>query len=39
MKIIFSDIDSVLNCSRTPNPRNFPYVAEPKLVTRLHAAL
>jgi Swiss Army Knife RNA repair-like protein len=39
MKIIFSDIDGVLNRSRSPNPRKFPYVAEPKLVARLHAVL
>ena len=34
MKIIFSDIDGILNRSRTPNPRKFPYVAEPQLVAR-----
>jgi hypothetical protein len=28
-------IDGVLNSSRTPNPRKFPYAAEPKLVARL----
>jgi HAD domain in Swiss Army Knife RNA repair proteins len=39
MRIIFSDIDGVLNCSRTPNPRKFPYIAEPKLVARLRAVL
>jgi hypothetical protein len=39
MKIIFSDIDGVLNCSRTPNPRKFPYIADPTLVRRLHAVL
>ena len=39
MKIIFSDIDGVLNCRRTLNPRKFPYIAEPKLVARLHAVL
>jgi hypothetical protein len=39
MKIIFSDVDGVLNCSRTPNPRRFPYIAEPKLVARLHTVL
>jgi hypothetical protein len=39
MNIIFSDIDGVLNTSRTPNPRKFPYVADPKLVARLHAVL
>jgi HAD domain in Swiss Army Knife RNA repair proteins len=39
MKIIFSDIDGVLNCRATPNPRKFPYVADAKLVTRLCAVL
>jgi HAD domain in Swiss Army Knife RNA repair proteins len=39
MKIIFSDIDGVLNCSRTPNPRRFPYIAEPQLVARLNTVL
>jgi hypothetical protein len=39
MKIIFSDIDGVLNRRRTANPRKFPYVAEPKLVARLLAVL
>ena len=37
MKIIFSDIDGVLNCSHTPNPRKFPYIADPKLVERLRS--
>jgi hypothetical protein len=39
MNIIFSDIDGVLNTRRTPNRRKFPYVAEPRLVARLHAVL
>jgi hypothetical protein len=39
VEIIFSDIDGVLNCSGTPNPRKLPYVAEPKLVARLHTVL
>jgi HAD domain in Swiss Army Knife RNA repair proteins len=34
MHIIFTDIDGVLNSRRTPNPRRFPYVADPKLVSR-----
>jgi hypothetical protein len=34
MKVIFFDIDGVLNCSKTPNPRNLPYIADPALVTR-----
>jgi len=39
MKIVFSDIDGVLNCKRTPNPRKFPYVADPLLVKRLCGVL
>jgi hypothetical protein len=35
MKVIFLDIDGVLNCSTTRNPRKLPYVADPKLVKRL----
>jgi HAD domain in Swiss Army Knife RNA repair proteins len=35
MKIIFLDIDGVLNCRRTPNPRKFPYVIDPILLGRL----
>jgi hypothetical protein len=36
-KIIFADIDGVLNCKRTPNPRKLPYVADPALVARFKA--
>jgi len=35
MKIVFSDIDGVLNCKRRTNPRKFPYIADPLLVKRL----
>jgi hypothetical protein len=35
MKVIFLDIDGVLNCKETPNPRKFPYVVESKLQRRL----
>jgi hypothetical protein len=35
MKIIFLDIDGVLNCKSTPNPRNFPYIVDRKLLRRL----
>jgi HAD domain in Swiss Army Knife RNA repair proteins len=35
MKVIFLDIDGVLNCKTTPNPRKFPYVVDPKLLRRL----
>jgi hypothetical protein len=34
MRVIFLDIDGVLNCKKTPNPRKLPYVAEPQLVKR-----
>jgi hypothetical protein len=39
MKIVFSDIDGVLNSKRTTNPRKFPYVADPVLVKRLCGVL
>jgi hypothetical protein len=39
MRIIFLDIDGVLTCTGTNNPRKFPYVADPKLVARLLAVL
>lgn len=32
MKVIFLDIDGVLNCDATPNPRNFPYIVDEKLL-------
>ena len=35
MKVIFLDIDGVLNCDKTPNPRKLPYVVDKKLLTRL----
>ena len=35
MKVIFLDIDGVLNCKTTPNPRQFPYVVDKKLLARL----
>jgi hypothetical protein len=31
-RIIFLDIDGVLNCKRTPNPRKLPYVVDPPLL-------
>jgi hypothetical protein len=34
MKVIFLDIDGVLNCKRTPNPRKLPYVVDPPLLDR-----
>ena len=39
MKVIFLDIDGVLNCDKTPNPRKLPYVVDKKLVTRLRKLL
>jgi hypothetical protein len=34
IKVIFLDIDGVLNCLSTPNPRRFPYVVDPTLLSR-----
>ncbi len=34
MKVIFVDIDGVLNCKKTPNPRDLPYIVDPKLLAR-----
>ncbi len=34
MKVIFLDIDGVLNSDQTPNPRNFPYIIDPVLLAR-----
>ena len=34
MKAIFLDIDGVLNCNETPNPRKFPYVIDKRLLAR-----
>ena len=34
MKVIFLDIDGVLNCKETPNPRKFPYVVDKGLLAR-----
>jgi hypothetical protein len=39
MKVIFLDIDGVLNCKKTRNPRKFPYVVDPKLVRRFKRLL
>jgi hypothetical protein len=33
-RIIFLDIDGVLNCKRTPNPRKLPYIVDPALLKR-----
>src|SRR3954466_5115815 len=39
MKVIFLDIDGVLNCKTTSNPRKFPYIVDPKLLKRLKRLL
>src|SRR5579863_10088177 len=38
-RIIFLDIDGVLNCRRTPNPRKFPYIVDLPLLERFRAAM
>jgi len=35
MKVIFLDIDGVLNCKETRNPRKFPYIVDERLLKRL----
>jgi hypothetical protein len=39
LRVIFLDIDGVLNCKKTPNPRNFPFVVDKKLLARLKVLL
>jgi hypothetical protein len=39
MKVIFLNIDGVLNCPKTINPRNFPYVIDDRLLARLRQLL
>ena len=39
MKLIFLDIDGVLNCPKTPNPRSFPYVIDDRLLARFRQLL
>ena len=34
MKVLFTDIDGVLNCDQTPNPRKFPYIVDKGLLER-----
>src|SRR5690348_10404441 len=34
MKVIFLDIDGVLNSASTPNPRKFPYIVDDRLLAR-----
>jgi HAD domain in Swiss Army Knife RNA repair proteins len=39
MRVIFLDIDGVLHCSKTHNPRKLPYVIDPKLRRRFERLL
>jgi hypothetical protein len=39
MSVIFLDIDGVLNCDKTPNPRKLPYVVNARLLERLKRLL
>src|ERR1700738_745521 len=39
MKVVFLDIDGVLNCDSTPNPRKFPYIVDKKLLARFKKLL
>jgi len=39
MKVIFLDLDGVLNCKATPNPRKLPYVVDRKLLRRFQRLL
>jgi hypothetical protein len=34
MKVIFLEIDGVLNCKETPNPRKFTYIVDKRLLAR-----
>lgn len=39
MKVIFLDIDGVLNCKKTPNPRKLPYIVDKRLLRRFKQLL
>jgi hypothetical protein len=39
MKVIFLDIDGVLNCKKTPNPRKLPYIVDTNLLDRFKSLL
>jgi hypothetical protein len=39
MKIVFLDIDGVLNSTKTENSRKFPYIVDPELLERLKSLL
>ena len=32
VRVIFLDIDGVLNCKKTPNPRDLPYIIDSRLL-------
>jgi len=37
--VIFLDIDGVLNCKKARNPRDLPYIVDPKLLRRFKSLL
>jgi len=39
MKVIFLDIDGVLNSKNTPNPRKLPYIVDSRLLARFKRLL
>jgi hypothetical protein len=39
MKVIFLDIDGVLNCNKTTNPRGLPFVVDRRLLARFRRLL
>ena len=39
MKVIFFDIDGVLNSDSTPNPQKFPYIVDARLLARFQELL
>ena len=39
MKVIFLDVDGVLNCKKTANPRKLPYVVDRRLLARFKRLL
>ena len=39
MKVIFLDIDGVLNSKNTPNPRKLPYIVDRRLLARFKRLL
>jgi hypothetical protein len=39
MRVIFLDLDGVLNCKNTPNPRGLPYIVDLDLIERFKRLL